>query len=191
MTKLLNISKILIIILVILISIFFTPLVASAEEEVNNSEKDEIKNPFYDYRKNNEVNEEKSEKNTNETENNEENEMENLVNDLFEEEGEENEGVTKDKTEQEVTYEVKTGYQNTETTNKIIEIKNKRIEPDFYWQGLISVQGRYQLIFDYESQSHILSVGDTLNGYQVINIDSAKVTLAKDNYIYYLNMRGE
>ncbi|MFW6025237.1 MAG: hypothetical protein ACOCRX_02735 [Candidatus Woesearchaeota archaeon] len=154
--------------------IFFIPLVVNGEEDISDLDKDDIKNPFYDYRKTEEDNKENSE-----TDN------ENIEN--TEESGE----VSVDKSEEKNNIEVKTGYKNTETTNKIIEIKNKRIEPDFYWQGLISAKGKYQILLEYENESHILSIGDKLNGYKVINIDSAKVTLAKDNYIYYINMRGE
>lgn len=75
--------------------------------------------------------------------------------------------------------------------NKIIEIKQKRIEPDFSWKGLILVNGSYNVLLEKNDNNHIMQLGDKLNGYQVINIDSKKITLSKDNYIYYIKMRRE
>ena len=146
--------------LLLLILIIFVPLnTYGAEETKELKENEEIKNPFFDYRKNNTTENQKS--NNNIKNNNE------------------NQSNIKNKSEEKIT-----SYEK-------IKIKDKRIEPSFYWQGLILVGDKYKILLEFNNETHIMGVGDKLEGYQIINIDSNKITLSKDNYIYYLKMRRE
>ena len=82
---------------------------------------------------------------------------------------------------------------STSPVRKEVEIKieDKRIEPSFYWQGLILKGNKYEILLEFNNETHIIGVGDKLDGYQIINIDLDKITLTKDDYIYYLNMGRE
>ena len=128
--------------------------VYSAESEndlgENVKENKEIKNPFYDYRKNRDP----------ETNDEKQNQEESTTT-------------------------------NEKEVKEVIKIKDKRIEPSFYWQGLILSENKYKVLLELDNETHIIDIGDKLNGYQIINIDSNKITLSKDNYIYYLKMGRE
>ena len=128
--------------------------VYSAESEndlgENVKENKEIKNPFYDYRKDRDP-----------------------------------------ETNDEKQSQEKSTTTNEKEVKEVIKIKDKRIEPSFYWQGLILSENKYKVLLELNNETHIMDIGDKLNGYQIINIDSNKITLSKDNYIYYLKMGRE
>lgn len=156
--------------LLLFILIIFVPFnVYGAEETEELKDNEEIKNPFYDYRKDRapKTSNTSSSTNTSETQNK-------VISDTVEQ--------SKEKKEETNTAPEK---------KELIKILDKRIEPSFYWQGLILAGNKYKILLEFNNQTHIMSIGDKLDGYQIINVDSNKITLSKDNYIYYLNMGRE
>ena len=156
-------------IFITLILTSFSVYSAESENDLgeNVKENKEIKNPFYDYRK------DRAPKTTNPGSPTNTSESQNKV--------------ISDNKEQ-------TKQKNTAPERKVeevIKIKDKRIEPSFYWQGLILAGNKYKILVEFNNETQILGVGDKLDGYQIINVDSNKITLSKDNYIYYLNMGRE
>jgi len=155
--------------LFIFIVIVFIPLtVYGAEDTEDLKENEEIKNPFYDYRKDRapEVSNTGSSTNTSESQNK-------VVSESKEQTKEESNTAPERK------------------VKEVIKIKDKRIEPSFYWQGLILASNKYKILLEFNDETHIMGIGDKLDGYRIINVDSNKITLSKDNYIYYLNMGRE
>jgi len=148
--------------------IFLVPFtVYGAEENEDLKDNEEIKNPFYDYRK------DRAPKTTNPGSPTNTSESQNKVISDNKEQTEEKNTAPERKVEE------------------VIKIKDKRIEPSFYWQGLILVGNKYKILVEFNNETQILGIGDKLDGYQIINVDSNKITLSKDNYIYYLNMGRE
>ncbi|MGM0438440.1 MAG: hypothetical protein ACQEQD_09220 [Bacillota bacterium] len=140
--------------------------VYGAEDNEDLKENEEIKNPFYDYRT-----DRAPQTSTTDSSSQDTSETQNKV---IETQSKEETTTAPDK-----------------QVKEVIKIKDKRIEPSFYWQGLILAGNKYKIVLEFNNETHIMEIGDKLDGYQIINVDSNKITLSKDNYIYYLRMGRE
>lgn len=75
-----------------------------------------------------------------------------------------------------------------EKKEEVITVENKREEPSFSWQGLISKEEKTIILISSNERSYFLQKGKKINGYKIVNIAIDKIRLKKDGYIYYLTM---